>query len=180
MPAARRSNSDATITILLARAVSDSSSVVGPGIGSARSNFAWSSDWQKYWLRNSSGRQTSVAPCWAASTMRARARHRLSSGSAEQRICTRPILNVLGAATGCLLLHERKDVAEQPVPDRHRGRVVALRVGEDARATLGAQRAAHVVRVLADPGRDCLALQLGVELQTERASDAKGLVAAGR
>src|SRR5262245_43515059 len=158
MPAARRSNSDATITILLARAVSDSSSVVGPGIGSARSNLAWSSLWQKYWLRNSSGRQTSVAPCWAASTMRARARQRLSSGSAEQRICTRPILKVLGAATVRLLLHERKNVAEQPIPDRQRGRVVPFGVGKDARAALGTQRALHVVGVLAHPDGDRFAL----------------------
>ena len=29
-------------------------SVVGPGIDSARRKKAWSSDWQKYWERNSS------------------------------------------------------------------------------------------------------------------------------
>ena len=39
-----------------------SASVVGPGIGSARSNRAASSTWQKYWVRNSSGRQATCAP----------------------------------------------------------------------------------------------------------------------
>src|SRR5947207_12604253 len=132
MPAARRSKSEAMTTTRLSRAVSHSASVVGPGIGSARSKLAWSSVWQKYWLRNSWGRQTSFAPRSAASTMRARARARLSCGSAEQRICTRPIWNALGAATVRLLLHDRDDVAEQAIPDRARVVVEALGVGEDA------------------------------------------------
>src|ERR1051325_229396 len=118
------------ITTFASRAVSVSASVDGPGIGSARSKLAWSSVWQKYGLRNSSGRQTICAPRPAASTTRARARRRLSSGSGEQRICTRPILKVLGAVTVRLLLHERKDVAEEAIPDWARGGVVALGVGE--------------------------------------------------
>src|SRR3954470_20323930 len=167
-------------TTFFSRAVSATAAVLGPGIGSARSKLAWSSDWQKYWLRNSSGKQTRVAPRSAASTMRARARARLSSGSAEQRICTRPILKVVGAATVRLLLHERDDVAEQPIPDRARRRVVALGVGQDAGAAVGTERAAHVVRVLAHPQGDRLALQLGVKLEAKRAPDPEGLVTADR
>ena len=64
--------------------------MVGPGIGSARPKFAWSSVWQKYWLRNSSCRQTICAPFRAASPMPAIAFCRFSSGSVLQRICTRP------------------------------------------------------------------------------------------
>src|SRR3954467_451654 len=146
------------ITTRLSRAVWASASVVAPGIGSARSKLAWSSIWQKYWLRNSSGRQTSFAPRSAPSTMRARARARLSCGSAEQRICTRPILNVFGAATVRLLLHEGDDVAEQAIPDRARVVVEAFGVGEDARAAFGTQRAPHVIGVLAHPERDGFAL----------------------
>src|SRR6185436_13975629 len=179
MPAARRSNSDAMITTLVWRAVSASASVVRPGIGSARSKFAWSSAWQKYWLRNSSGRQTICAPRPAAPAMCAIARARLSSGSGEQRICTRPILKVLGAATVRLLLHERQDVAEQAIPDRARRCVVAIGVGEDARAALRPERVAHVVGVLAHPGGDGLAFELDVELQAERPrAQPEGLVAA--
>ena len=36
--------------------------MVGPGMGSARSNRAASSVWQKYWVRKSSGRQAIWAP----------------------------------------------------------------------------------------------------------------------
>ncbi len=68
-------------------------SVVGPGIGSARSNSAVSSRWQKYWVRKSSGRQMTCAPRCAASRTCATARSRLSSGSGEQRICTKPTVN---------------------------------------------------------------------------------------
>ena len=76
-------------------------------------------------------------------------------------------MKLLGAATVRLLLHDRDDVAEQPIPDRARGGVVAIGVGEDARAALGAERAAHVVGVLAHPDRDGFALQLRVELEAE-------------
>src|SRR5450432_4203303 len=75
-----------------------SASVDGPGIGSARSKLAWSSVWQKYCERKSSGRQMTRAPAAAASRTRAMARSRLSRGSAEQRICTRPRLKVCGGA----------------------------------------------------------------------------------
>src|SRR6185369_2805299 len=168
-------------TVCVSRATSASAAVLGPGIGSARSKLAWSSVWQKYWLRNSSGRQTRAAPRPAASTMRARARFRLSSGSVEQRICTRPILKVLGAATVRLLLHGRQEVAEQAIPDRARRCVVAIGVGEDARAALRPERVAHVVGVLAHPGGDGLAFELDVELQAERPrAQPEGLVAADR
>ena len=48
--------------------------MVGPGMGSARSNRAASSAWQKYWVRNSSGRQAIWAPRSAASISIALAR----------------------------------------------------------------------------------------------------------
>ena len=70
---------------------------------------------------------------------------------------------LLGAATVRLLLHDRDDVAEQPIPDRARVGVVAIGVGEDARAALGAERAAHVVGVFAHPDRDGFALELAGE-----------------
>ena len=73
-------------TVPVSRATSASAAVLGPGIGSARSKLAWSSVWQKYWLRNSSGRQISWAPSRAAARMRSSARARLSAGSVEQRI----------------------------------------------------------------------------------------------
>ncbi len=72
------------------RAAFASASVVAPGIGSASANSAVSSDWQKYCDRNSSCRQTIVAPCFAASPMRLRAFFRFFAGSGEQVICTRP------------------------------------------------------------------------------------------
>ena len=51
----------------VSRATSASFAVDGPGIASARSKSAVSSRWQKYWVRNSSGRQTIFAPSRAAS-----------------------------------------------------------------------------------------------------------------
>ena len=72
-PGIRFSNSDPTTTTLFAFAAAASRSDDGPGIGSARSNRAASSCWQKYGPRNSSGRQTTCAPCLAASAMAASA-----------------------------------------------------------------------------------------------------------
>src|SRR5205823_1608984 len=45
----------------VSRATAASASVVGPGTGSARSNRAGSSAWQKYCVRNNSGRQATCA-----------------------------------------------------------------------------------------------------------------------
>ena len=65
---------------------------IGPGISSASAKLAWSSDWQKYCERKSSGRQTICAPCFAASRMRAIALARFASGSGPHCICTSAIL----------------------------------------------------------------------------------------
>ena len=88
MPALRFSKSDATIATLSSPANSLSAEVDLPGISSASSKFLWSSVWQKYWERKSSGRQTIPAPFLAASRMKSRAREKFFSGSAPQRICT--------------------------------------------------------------------------------------------
>src|ERR687889_552871 len=68
-PSARFSNSEATTTTPSSAARAPRRSVLGPGIGSARSKNLWSSIWQKYWLRKSSWRQTICAPRAAASRM---------------------------------------------------------------------------------------------------------------
>src|SRR6266852_116328 len=78
----------ATTTTPAFPAASERASVVGPGTGSARSNVAASSRWQKYWERKSSGRQTTSAPFRAASSTRSTALARFASESAEQDICT--------------------------------------------------------------------------------------------
>src|SRR6266566_268616 len=49
-----------------------------------------------YCVRKSSGRQTSAAPCCAASRIRATPFARFASGSSLMLICTSPILNVSG------------------------------------------------------------------------------------
>src|SRR6266571_5028385 len=49
-----------------------------------------------YCVRKSSGRQTSAAPCCAASRIRATAFARFASGSSFMLICTSPILNLSG------------------------------------------------------------------------------------
>ncbi len=66
-PGARRSKRDATRTTPVSRQTRVRVSVEGPGMGSARPKRAWSSRWQKYWARKSSGRQTSWAPWREAS-----------------------------------------------------------------------------------------------------------------
>src|SRR5437660_6426936 len=48
-----------------------------------------------YWVRNSSGRHTSVAPCCAASRIRATAFPKFTSGSSLMLIWTRPTLNLV-------------------------------------------------------------------------------------
>src|SRR5919107_3473049 len=89
-PSARFSNSEATTTTPSSAARAPRRSVLGPGIGSARSKNLWSSIWQKYWLRKSSWRQTICAPRAAASRMPATAVRKLASGSSPQRDWTRP------------------------------------------------------------------------------------------
>src|SRR4051794_37970469 len=91
-PAIRRSNSDPTTTTSFAFAAAASRSDDGPGIGSARSKRAASSFWQKYGPRNSSGRQTTCAPCFAAAAMAASAFAKFAALSAEHDICTRPMV----------------------------------------------------------------------------------------
>src|SRR6185369_9875046 len=186
MPAARRSNSDAMITILCSAAIGPSAAVVGPGIGSARSKNAWSSDWQKYCDRNSSGRQTTSAPRWAASRTRAIAFSRLAARSVEQLIWTRPSVkalaggmtrSVLFAAKGELQAaatpagarrsggHRVQDVGQQAVSDLRSVGLIALGVGQDARAAVRAVGQLDEGRVLAHPGRDHRRVELAVKLQ---------------
>src|SRR5262249_6187630 len=81
------------MTILFSFATAESASVVGPGTFSARSKSAWSSRWQKYCVRNNSGRHTISAPTLAAWRTLSQARPRLSSGSGEQDIWIRPTVN---------------------------------------------------------------------------------------
>ncbi len=69
------------MTAPVSRATLPSASVEGPGMGSARSKLAWSSDWQKYCERKSSGRQMICPPCPAASRTRAMALSKLAGGS---------------------------------------------------------------------------------------------------
>src|SRR5579859_2963501 len=90
MPGARFSKTDAITETPAARAACESFSVVGPGMGSARSNREASSRWQKYCVRKSSGRQTTCAPRLAAACTCSTARFKFSSGSAPQRSWTRP------------------------------------------------------------------------------------------
>jgi hypothetical protein len=63
-----------------------SASVLSPGIGSASSNLAVSSLWQKYRERNSSGRHAIRAPCCAAASTRSSACARFADGSSSTRI----------------------------------------------------------------------------------------------
>src|SRR5690606_38095736 len=93
-PAARRSNSEATIVTPRAFATLPSASVLGPGIGSAKSNSAASSFWQKYCERNSSGRQITCAPPFAACSTKPIARGRLSAGTVDIAIWTRRTVKV--------------------------------------------------------------------------------------
>src|SRR5882724_9548610 len=87
----------------VSRATVSSSAVVGPGISSANAKFAWSSAWQKYWERNSSGRQTIWAPCFAASRMRAIAFAMFAVGSVPHCIWTRATFVI--PTRGWALLH---------------------------------------------------------------------------
>src|SRR5882724_6396492 len=175
-------------TTLASFATRASASLDGPGIGSASSKFAWSSVWQKYRERKSSGRQITCAPASAASRTRATARSRFSRGSVEQRIWMRPKVTLCGAAIRPTILaapanasddcvpglrprpvvqHLADDVAQQAIPDGARVGEVALGVGEDARAAVLAVRLAHIGGVLAHPDGDVVGRQLAVELQRE-------------
>ena len=62
---------------------------MGPGIGSASAKRAWSSRWQKYWARKSSGRQTIWAPARAASRTRSAAWSRFCAVEGAQAIWIR-------------------------------------------------------------------------------------------
>src|SRR5712692_1281457 len=90
MPGARFSKMEAITATPDCRAACDIFSVVGPGIGSARSKREASSRWQKYCVRKSSGRQTTWAPRLDAACTCSTARARFSSGSGPQRSCTNP------------------------------------------------------------------------------------------
>src|SRR2546427_417634 len=92
----------------VSRATLVKASVVGPGTGSARSNRAASSPWQKYWERKSSGRQTIEAPARADSLVREMAFFKFSSGSGAQVIWTRASLNFRRAAIAMSLPKSRE------------------------------------------------------------------------
>src|SRR6266480_529284 len=64
------------ISVPVCRATSPSAAVDFPGTSSAKSKFLWSSVWQKYCDRKSSGRQTISPPCLAASRISSIARER--------------------------------------------------------------------------------------------------------
>src|SRR5882724_9865035 len=194
MPAARRSKSDPMTTTLASFATRASASLDGPGIGSASSKFAWSSVWQKYRERKSSGRQITCAPAFAASRTRATARSRFSRGSLEQRIWMRPKVTLSGVAIRPTILaapakasddcvpgtrarrgglrprlvdHLVEDVAQQAIPRGARVGEVTLRVREDARAAAVAVGLADVRRVLPHPDGDVVGRELAVKLQRE-------------
>src|SRR5579885_812731 len=71
-------------------------------MGSAKANSAAFSSRQKYCERNSSCRQTTWAPCAAASRIFQRAFSRFWLGSSAQLICTRPTRN-LAVLTDCIV-----------------------------------------------------------------------------
>src|SRR6516165_5091343 len=114
MPAARRSKTGAIMAMRSRFATALNAWVLGPGTGSARSNRAASSRWQKYRDRNSSGRQTIFAPARAASSTPATARVRFSAGSGAHAICTRPSVNLLFIRD-----HPFLEVRDQPARLRH-------------------------------------------------------------
>jgi adhesin transport system membrane fusion protein len=64
--------------------------VLGPGMGSARSKYRCSSDWQKYWERTNSWVHKMLAPSLAACAPASRHNLRFSSGSGPQACCKRP------------------------------------------------------------------------------------------
>src|SRR5665213_2902093 len=82
-------------TRLCSRTTSLSAAVEGPGMDSAVAKRAWSSRWQKYCARKSSGRQMSFAPASAASRTRATALSRFAWVSGEQDIWMRATRVVL-------------------------------------------------------------------------------------
>src|SRR6202046_263836 len=88
-PGARRSKREGMTTTLCSRTTSESAAVEGPGMDSAVEKRAWSSRWQKYCARKSSGRQMSFAPASAASRTRATALARFASVEGSQDIWMR-------------------------------------------------------------------------------------------
>src|ERR1700678_3193940 len=75
--------------ILNSRTMAARRAVDGPGMSSARAKRAWSSRWQKYWARKSSGRQMSWAPSRAARRTRSAAWSRLAAMEGAQAIWMR-------------------------------------------------------------------------------------------
>ena len=114
-PGARRSNSGAITTTPARCAARPSASVLGPGMGSARSNNAASSRCAKYCERNSSGRHTRLAPDAAASATFPTAFSRLTAGSADIAICTSPIVHLFGRVP---VMGEKSTRAFGPATDR--------------------------------------------------------------
>src|SRR5437773_7436980 len=65
-------------------------SVLGPGTGSARAKYLWSSLWQKYCERKSSCVQMICAPALAARSAARKVFFEFAPGSGEQAVWTRP------------------------------------------------------------------------------------------
>ena len=115
-PGARRSNSGAITTTPARCAARPSASVLGPGMGSARSNKAESSRCAKYCERNSSGRHTRLAPDAAASATFPIAFSRFTAGSVDIAICTSPIVYLFGGDVS--VMGENSTRAFGPATDR--------------------------------------------------------------
>src|SRR5882757_6839939 len=173
-------------TTCSSRATAASRSVLGPGIGSARSKSAMSSRWQKYCARKSSGRQMTRAPARAASRTRSAALSRLASGSGPQDICTKPMryfkaVGMLFLEPRCYLILHASERRETGAPRLWFRRASGLLEDEDCRGNHGRPSAAFVAdRRLRDVGgtdnlvRDAVNLLLlvparvRIELHVER------------
>jgi len=90
-------------------AAAATASLVGPGIGSARSNNAGSCTWQKYCEAKISGRQTMSAPRLAASAMARLALAMFGSLSSAMDIWTRPTVTEFFAMAAKLVGRLRRD-----------------------------------------------------------------------
>src|ERR1041385_3317039 len=96
----------------VSRATLPNDSVEGPGISSASAKLAWSSDWQKYCDRKSSGRQIICAPCRAASRTRVTAFAKFAAGSGPHCICTSATLVLDKSGMLPITIEEKEGTAD--------------------------------------------------------------------
>src|SRR5258708_5634458 len=150
MPAALRSKSEATTTTPASLAILPKSSVLGPGIASARSKSCASSRWQKYCVRKSSCRQTICAPILAASRTLATAFSTFAAASVLHDICTSPSRN--GDAVISYRIGLAAPAVERVVSRSAAGvsAALSLRLLEVGEKSGGAVAASAVALVLAD------------------------------